>query len=345
MNKIVLLFFMLIPSVLIGQGIRKHYTEFSEQERAAYRAALDELIDDNTIEDYADYHADPNQDGTNGNSTGSGDDSQIHQDEEFLPWHRWFLLEFEWELKSINPDLTIPYWDWTGTSDPTGVTSESSSGPLWSNSQIGNLSWNDDFIDSYNSELSLSRQLGGLTLPSQSEVNGVLSQTNFTTFRQQLEGNGSPNLHGRPHVWVGGIMANLHISPTDPVFYFHHAMVDKIWQNWTELGRTSSFSDNNMPTFDGSVSGFPDIDPSDIIDSRELGIFYSDAVNHLATVSYYTVTNSHISNEKFIYKYDIIVHHFSVPSGKNTTFISPQSITIQSDFEAALGATFEIKNN
>ncbi|MBE9178522.1 tyrosinase family protein [Oculatella sp. LEGE 06141] len=31
----------------------------------------------------------------------------------FLPWHRQFLREFERTLQTIDPVVTVPYWDWT----------------------------------------------------------------------------------------------------------------------------------------------------------------------------------------------------------------------------------------
>ncbi|MFT6883570.1 MAG: tyrosinase [Marinoscillum sp.] len=259
------------------------------------------------------------------------------------------LFEFELEIKSINPELNIPYWDWTGESDPVGVTSETSNSPMWSNSQIGTLSWIDNFLGSYAATLGIGRSLSSATgLPSSSQVSSVLALSSFTSFREDLEFSG-PNLHGRPHVWVGdgtsGSMSDILRSPTDPIFYFHHAMVDKVWQDWTELGNTSTFSDSDMPTFDGSVSGFSYINPDSIVDSRDIGIFYSDAVNQEVTLSDYSVTNDYLSVEKFIYRYDIIVHDFEVTSGKNVEIISPQNIKIEKNFEAALGATFKMDVN
>lgn len=47
-------------------------------------------------------------------------DSRLHMSATFLPWHRQFLLRFEEALQTVsgNPDLMLPYWDW---SDPTGA--------------------------------------------------------------------------------------------------------------------------------------------------------------------------------------------------------------------------------
>jgi tyrosinase len=39
--------------------------------------------------------------------------SPAHGNDAFLPWHREFTRRFEVALQSIDPTVTIPYWDWT----------------------------------------------------------------------------------------------------------------------------------------------------------------------------------------------------------------------------------------
>ncbi|MEC4818532.1 MAG: tyrosinase family protein [Scytonema sp. PMC 1069.18] len=41
-----------------------------------------------------------------------------HENAGFLPWHREYLSRFEAALQSVNPNVTVPYWDW---SDPRAV--------------------------------------------------------------------------------------------------------------------------------------------------------------------------------------------------------------------------------
>ena len=50
-------------------------------------------------------------------------------------------------------------------------------------------------------------------------------------------GNG---LHNRVHAWVGGSMEP-GTSPNDPIFFLHHAFVDKIWADWEQMHPNSSF--------------------------------------------------------------------------------------------------------
>lgn len=37
-------------------------------------------------------------------------------------------------------------------------------------------------------------------------------------------------LHDGVHTWVGGDMGDLGLSAFDPVFYFHHAFIDYVWE-------------------------------------------------------------------------------------------------------------------
>jgi len=36
-----------------------------------------------------------------------------HFDSAFFPWHRELLYRFEQDLRSVRPNVTIPYWDWS----------------------------------------------------------------------------------------------------------------------------------------------------------------------------------------------------------------------------------------
>lgn len=63
------------------------------------------------------------------------------------------------------------------------------------------------------------------------------------------------------------------VSPADPIFYAHHANVDKQWDDWQKIGQNQrSYSGNvteNMAPF-----GYP---PSDILDSSGIGVCYQGA--------------------------------------------------------------------
>ncbi|KAJ7054140.1 hypothetical protein C8F01DRAFT_1164078, partial [Mycena amicta] len=81
---------------------------------------------------------------------------------------------------------------------------------------------------------------------SGARVNNVLAQTTFEAFRIELEGapvTPTMRLHDAGHNAVGGEMADRYSSPGDPIFYSHHAFLDKLWWDWVGLDFSSRIVD------------------------------------------------------------------------------------------------------
>ncbi|MER6910547.1 tyrosinase family protein [Streptomyces sp. NPDC000594] len=172
-----------------------------------------------------------------------------HNTPSFLPWHRQYLIAFERELQKVNWSVSIPYWDWT--------TARSRTGSPWVADLLGGAGRDGDqqvmdgpFAHStgdwpitvqVDTHPFLRRTLGGTyPLPSQSDVDAALAlptydappwNENAPGFRNTLEGNQGVWLHNQVHIWVGGQMGQP-VSPNDPVFWLHHAFVDKLWADW-----------------------------------------------------------------------------------------------------------------
>jgi tyrosinase len=64
-------------------------------------------------------------------------------------------------------------------------------------------------------------------LPTRADVQDVVDAGDFRDFNNRLE-----NLHNWVHVWVGGTMSDVAYAAYDPLFWAHHAMVDRIWRLW-----------------------------------------------------------------------------------------------------------------
>ncbi|HEX2095130.1 MAG TPA: tyrosinase family protein [Longimicrobiaceae bacterium] len=60
----------------------------------------------------------------------------------------------------------------------------------------------------------------------------AMPHTSFWSFQTALEG--TP--HGMVHVGVGGYMRLVETSALDPIFYLHHANIDRLWEVWLALG-------------------------------------------------------------------------------------------------------------
>ena len=132
----------------------------------------------------------------------------------FLPWHRAFLLIFERELRAINPNLSIPYWDWNadggrmvGFSNLMGIATRRTVGTRLGETPVqGRVEW----------------------FANATQINDLISYPgDYYTFAKFLE----DNPHNGGHGWIGGDMNSM-ASPSDPAFWFHHAQVDRIWALW-----------------------------------------------------------------------------------------------------------------
>ena len=52
-----------------------------------------------------------------------------HESSLILPWHREFIHRFEEALQSVNPHVTLPYWDWTNSNALNVIFQDDFMGP------------------------------------------------------------------------------------------------------------------------------------------------------------------------------------------------------------------------
>ena len=124
----------------------------------------------------------------------------------FLTWHRWYLLQFERRLQEEDPDVSVPYWDWVTNPQIPAAINRSAQLRRW----------------------RVQRQWDPTFLPDRADVNRAARRDKFGPFQLRLEGE-----HGTVHIAVGGQMATER-SPADPLFWLHHANVDRLWARWQD---------------------------------------------------------------------------------------------------------------
>ena len=124
----------------------------------------------------------------------------------FLSWHRYFLLRMEHRLQAINPAITLPYWDAT---NDRAIPARLADPQLLADWSVNRGVWNAPL------------------LATPVEENAVLGAPTFRLFQKTLEGH----IHGGVHNAVGGDMAGS-ASPSDPLFFLHHANMDRLWSVW-----------------------------------------------------------------------------------------------------------------
>jgi hypothetical protein len=81
----------------------------------------------------------------------------------------------------------------------------------------------------------------------------------FETGRQHYSGSAEWSGHNLMHSFVGGDMGRLDKSPNDPLFWLHHANVDRLWTHWSA---SHSIGDYAPDWSQESLSGYVNPDGS-----------------------------------------------------------------------------------
>lgn len=160
-----------------------------------------------------------------------------HHTSLFLPWHRAYLYFFELSLQDQVGGITLPWWDWTSPTAgsaglPMAYTSptaaDGSVNPL-SGSPINQVARNEGAREGIpKPPTHTSRRPGPATnLPTASEIENILSATDFMDFSNRIE-----DVHDQIHVWIGGTVGEIPFAAYDPIFFAHHTMIDRIWYLW-----------------------------------------------------------------------------------------------------------------
>jgi polyphenol oxidase len=153
---------------------------------------------------------------------------QMHGSWRFFAWHRAYLYFHERILGKLinNANFRLPFWGWD------------SGFPAMPNPYV---TPNDATNPLFNSTRFLAP---GTALPDwaigSTVINDVLTLGSFDDFGGTAAGSGAPegSPHGTVHVLVGGDMGTFATAGHDPVFYQHHATVDKLWSDWNKAAST-----------------------------------------------------------------------------------------------------------
>ena len=155
-------------------------------------------------------------------------DPEQFQQWYFLPWHRLMLSQFEGVIREVlhDEEFTLPYWNpVTGSADDLvvpavfrdpGSTLYNGTRWFWVNGgeRIDTLYRDWLTVDALNEKFYIDSPNGSLG------------------FNPRID----QNPHFFTHVALGGDMAEFSTVGGDPLFYLHHANIDRIWESWNRLG-------------------------------------------------------------------------------------------------------------
>ena len=162
----------------------------------------------------------------------------------FLPWHRWFTLEYENLLRQIDSQIVIPYWDWSlmgGDPFKSDFWATDDSGFGGNGNPPGECVDTGPFREG---EFSLGRSAGGGCLtrnftcyfPNAVHVRTLLTNTDLIEFESSIDGI----FHNEVHNSIGGLMARMDAASA-PEFIPHHGFIDKIWSDWQKRGNNETY--------------------------------------------------------------------------------------------------------
>ena len=178
-----------------------------------------------------------------------------HESSILLPWHREFIWRFETALRSVDPSVTLPYWDWTNPQALAAIFADDFAGgngegvtisipdagnftgdPVVSGAFTAANGWN------LHPELHITPEgksmgevlLRFMQLPPtnsyplpQADVDRILAANDYDTFRQAIEGfiklnpSSQPTIgvfmHNYFHGFVGGANFDPSVGRPEPL--------------------------------------------------------------------------------------------------------------------------------
>lgn len=205
-----------------------------------------------------------------------------HDNVLFLPWHRAYLYYFELALRDLMPTVSLPWWDWrTPSSESSRVpaayaepTIEGEPNPLYS-APTSHAAQRDAERSGQPVQLETFRSPGGPAapvLPTPQDVDEVIAAPNFLDFSTRLR-----SIHNWVHVWIGGTTAEVAWAAYDPLFWAHHAMVDRLWRLW-QLRNPETNIDRDVLRVVLEPFGMT---VEDTLDVTALGYEYASSTRHV----------------------------------------------------------------
>lgn len=204
----------------------------------------------------------------------------------FLPWHRAYVYRLEKALQDEEPEVTLPYWDWRTDDNNARIPD------IFSKKEDVDGTPNPFFNFHINMpEIGVNRDTerfpgqlpptAGISLPTSKKVDDIIydPDDSFYEFSERLRG-----IHNDIHVWTGGLgvwkdgsfgqgdMGVQNFASFDPIFWFHHCMVDKLWWMWQKRNGI-----NNIPAdwINFVLEPF-ELKVIDVLNIDELGYDYAE---------------------------------------------------------------------
>ena len=215
----------------------------------------------------------------------------------FLPWHRIYLHYFETHVRATVVELggpsdwALPYWDYSDSLRPHVLTLP----PAFREKRMSSGDDNPLYVAARRPSINA----GGKLDPRAVSIAQAMKERRFSG--AGISGFGGPithwnvaggtvgslenTPHGNVHMGVGGndpfgFMSAFETAGMDPVFWLHHANIDRLWEVWLRLPERANPTDARWLDAEftlGSGAAAVTLAVRDVLDTRKppLGYRYS----------------------------------------------------------------------
>ena len=199
----------------------------------------------------------------------------------FFPWHRAYLVYFERIIRrySEDPSFALPYWDCSLDRTLPAAYRDADS-TLFDDSRRNLVNNGTDSLNPLvvvlGTDLSMNHRFF-------SDFGAIMTFGGRALDTPQHRGHphGAPEAipHDLVHVFVGGNMSTADLAARDPIFFAHHANVDRLWVAWLQMGqgRANPSNDvwlNQKFTFYDENKRRVTVAVRDLLDTAALGYVY-----------------------------------------------------------------------
>jgi tyrosinase len=202
-----------------------------------------------------------------------------HHNPLFLPWHRGYLYHFELALQEIDRRVTLPWWNWMDEAGvppayddkrAEGKANVLASAPIKPMGIPKRPSW----------PTKTRRDPGGhrpgepagTPPPLRNFYAWIMDATSYDEFWGRCA-----RLHDNIHVWIGGNggqMRDPNWAAFDPIFWAHHAMVDRLWRIWQHSANGED-PDQALQETSMTFAKGPALRVRDVLNVKQLGYEYA----------------------------------------------------------------------
>ncbi|QVL30804.1 tyrosinase family protein [Telmatocola sphagniphila] len=192
-------------------------------------------------------------------------DGCMHGNWWFLPWHRGYLYYFERIIQKMSgdPSFYLPYWSWDTAGqnalpapfralqyqmtpnalyDAQRGDAANSGQPLRPNPEAGTTG-------SFAMDWNQAKQTAAFTnqYPELSFGGIKVAKTQLPTRPDSTDNHGvmESRAHDLIHDAVSGDMGDPRTAARDPIFWLHHANVDRLWNRWLDDRTHQNASDSD----------------------------------------------------------------------------------------------------